>query len=69
MNISTSSFLYIKKNYIIFLIYIYIMIVIPLYDLGEIKYNNLSKFFIKIDNKFIIEFCLKSLDLERNSFF
>lgn len=45
------------------------MIVIPLYDLGEIKYNNLSKFFIKIDNKFIIEFCLKSLDLERNSFF
>lgn len=42
------------------------MIIIPLYDLGNIKFNNLSKFFIKIKNKFLIEYCLESLDLTNN---
>ena len=40
------------------------MIIIPIYNIGELLYNNISKFFVKVDNKFLIEHCLESLDLE-----
>ena len=40
------------------------MIIIPIFNIGELLYNNISKFFVKVDNKFLIEHCLESLDLE-----
>ena len=37
------------------------MIIIPLFNIGSILYNNISKFFIKINNKFLIEYCMESI--------
>ena len=38
------------------------MIIIPIFDIGKQKIDNISKFFIKINNKFLIEYCLESIE-------
>lgn len=42
------------------------MIIIPLFDIEKQLYENLSKFFIKISNNFLIEYCLKSIKFDNN---
>ena len=38
------------------------MIIIPLFNIGKLLHNNISKFFIKVNNKFLIEYCLNSIN-------
>ena len=41
------------------------MLVVPLFNINKETYRNISKFFTKINNKFLIEFCLESLNITK----
>ena len=41
------------------------MLVVPLFNINKETYRNISKFFNKINNKFLIEFFLESLNITK----